>query len=57
VADNTPTAAFDIEMPACFYLGREYDLDQKAVLSDKYVLSCPVMHLSTALQPRIFRHF
>jgi hypothetical protein len=31
-------AAFDIDPPACFYLGREYDLDNKAVLPDKYVM-------------------
>src|SRR5260370_41816932 len=37
VAD-TPTAAFDIERPACFYLGREYDLDRKAVLPDSHVM-------------------
>jgi hypothetical protein len=36
VADATP--AFDIEKPDCFYLGREYDLQQKAVLPDKYVM-------------------
>jgi hypothetical protein len=36
VADNP--AAFDIEQPACFYLGREYDLDRKTVLPDKYVM-------------------
>ena len=30
--------AFDIEQPACFYLGREYDLDKKAVLPDKHVM-------------------
>jgi Helicase HerA, central domain len=40
VADtpSAPGAAFDIELPACFYLGREYDLDQKVVLPDKYVM-------------------
>src|SRR5579883_643108 len=43
VADNTLTAAptpeaFDIEQPACFYLGREYDLSTKTVLPDKYVM-------------------
>jgi hypothetical protein len=38
VADATPTAAFDIEKPDCFYLGREYDLQQKAVLPDRYVM-------------------
>jgi hypothetical protein len=37
VAD-TPTAAFDIEKPACFYLGREYDLERKAVLPDSHVM-------------------
>jgi hypothetical protein len=31
-------AAFDIEQPASFYLGREYDLDRRAVHADKYVL-------------------
>jgi hypothetical protein len=31
-------AAFDIDPPACFYLGREYDLGQRAVLPDKYVM-------------------
>ena len=37
---DTPAAPqpFDIEQPACFYLGREYDLDRKAVLPDKYVM-------------------
>src|SRR5206468_1136141 len=46
VADATPTAApaaephaaFDIEQPDCFYLGREYDLEKKAVLPDRYVM-------------------
>jgi hypothetical protein len=44
VADNPPTAApetpapFDIEQPACFYLGREYDLHTRNVLPDKYVM-------------------
>src|SRR5215472_9664151 len=48
VADNdlTPPAAaaapapapFDIEKPACFYLGREYDLGRHAVLPDNYVM-------------------
>jgi hypothetical protein len=36
VADATP--AFDIEKPDCFYLGREYDLEKKAVLPDRYVM-------------------
>ncbi len=31
-------AAFDIEQPACFYLGREYDLAAHAVQPDKYVM-------------------
>jgi hypothetical protein len=31
-------AAFDIDPPACFYLGREYDLNRRAVLPDKYVM-------------------
>ena len=31
-------APFDIEKPACFYLGREYDLDKKAVLPDRFVM-------------------
>jgi hypothetical protein len=30
--------AFDIEQPACFYLGREYDLAKREVLPDKYVM-------------------
>lgn len=30
--------AFDIEKPACFYLGREYDLGKREVLPDKYVM-------------------
>lgn len=44
MADTTPTAAvetpapFDIEQPACFYLGREYDLKTRTVLSDKHVM-------------------
>ena len=44
MADNTPTAApetpapFDIEQPACFYLGREYDLHARSVVPDKYVM-------------------
>jgi hypothetical protein len=37
VADATP-AAFDIEKPDCFYLGREYDLENRVVLPDKYVM-------------------
>jgi Helicase HerA, central domain len=37
VADATP-AAFDIEKPDCFYLGREYDLEKRVVLPDKYVM-------------------
>jgi hypothetical protein len=43
VADNTPSAPespppFDIEQPACFYLGREYDLSARTVRPDKYVM-------------------
>jgi hypothetical protein len=34
----TEPAAFDIDPPACFYLGREYDLDRRAVLADRYVM-------------------
>ena len=30
--------AFDIEKPDCFYLGREYDLEKRVVLPDKYVM-------------------
>jgi tRNA A-37 threonylcarbamoyl transferase component Bud32/tetratricopeptide (TPR) repeat protein len=37
-ADATPTAPFDIEQPGCFYLGREYDLERRAVLPDKFVM-------------------
>jgi hypothetical protein len=33
-----PSAPFDIEQPACFYLGREYDLNTRQVLPDKYVM-------------------
>ncbi len=38
MSDSAPAAAFDIDPPACFYLGREYDLAQRAVLPDKYVM-------------------
>ena len=46
MADNTPNtptepaapAPFDIEKPACFYLGREYDLTTKSVRPDGYVM-------------------
>jgi hypothetical protein len=44
VADNPAPAAaatppaFDIEQPACFYLGREYDLSTRSVRPDKYVM-------------------
>ncbi len=38
MADTTPTAAFDIEKPACFYLGREYDLGKRAVQPDKFIM-------------------
>jgi hypothetical protein len=37
VADPSATA-FDIEQPACFYLGREYDLPSRSVRPDKYVM-------------------
>jgi hypothetical protein len=30
--------AFDIDPPACFYLGREYDLEKKTVLPDRHVM-------------------
>jgi hypothetical protein len=36
-ATTTPTA-FDIEQPACFYLGREYDLNTRTARPDKYVM-------------------
>jgi Helicase HerA, central domain len=40
VTDNAtaPAVPYDIEQPACFYLGREYDLDEKIVRPDKYVM-------------------
>jgi hypothetical protein len=42
VADNDATpagpVAFDIEKPACFYLGREYDLTSRQVLPDRFVM-------------------
>ena len=43
MADNPPSpaadaGAFDIEKPACFYLGREYDLNARTVRADKYVM-------------------
>ncbi len=38
MADTPEAAAFDIEKPACFYLGREYDLAKKAVLPDSHVM-------------------
>jgi hypothetical protein len=44
LADQAPAAgaastpAFDIDPPACFYLGREYDLATKAAQPDKYVM-------------------
>lgn len=38
MADIPPTADFDIEQPACFYLGREYDLNARTVRPDKYVM-------------------
>ena len=31
-------APFDIEQPACFYLGREYDIATAQVLSDRHVM-------------------
>jgi hypothetical protein len=31
-------AAFNIDPPACFYLGREYDLAQHTVVPDKFVM-------------------
>ncbi len=31
-------APFDIEQPACFYLGREYDLASAQVLPDKHIM-------------------
>ena len=38
MADATPTAApLDSEQPTSFYLGREYDLEKKTVLPDKYI--------------------
>jgi hypothetical protein len=40
-ASATPPAApapFDIEQPACFYLGREYDLAAGQVLPDRHVM-------------------
>jgi hypothetical protein len=33
-----PKAAFDIDPPACFYLGREYDLEQHRVMPDRFVM-------------------
>ncbi len=33
-----PPAPFDIEQPACFYLGREYDIAAGQVLTDKHVM-------------------
>jgi hypothetical protein len=44
MAENIPadapktSAPFDIEQPACFYLGREYDLNARAVRPDKHVM-------------------
>ncbi len=34
----SPSAAFDIEKPACFYLGREYDLGTSSVRPDHFVM-------------------
>jgi hypothetical protein len=39
VADTpAPAEPFDIDPPACFYLGREYDLKSKQVQAEKYVM-------------------
>jgi hypothetical protein len=38
VAAPVAEAAFDIDPPACFYLGREYDLDRQQVIPDKFVM-------------------
>jgi hypothetical protein len=35
---GTAKAAFDIDPPACFYLGREYDLAQQKVIPDRFVM-------------------
>ena len=35
---SPPVPPFDIEQPACFYLGREYDLAAGQVLPDKHVM-------------------
>lgn len=35
---DAPAQPFDIDPPACFYLGREYDLKAKQVLPDKHVM-------------------
>jgi hypothetical protein len=37
-SEPAPPTAFDIEKPACFYLGREYDLDKRVVLPDSYIM-------------------
>ncbi len=36
--EGIATPPFDIEQPACFYLGREYDLASARVLPDKHVM-------------------
>ncbi len=40
MSETVPTtlSAEDIDKPACFFLGREYDLDKKAVLPDRPVM-------------------
>jgi hypothetical protein len=38
VADTPTAAPFDIEQPACFYLGREYDPAARAVRPDRPVM-------------------
>ena len=35
---DQPAANESIDRPACFYLGREYDLATKAVLPDKNIM-------------------
>ncbi len=35
---SAPAETFDIDPPACFYLGREYDLATKQVQPEKYVM-------------------
>jgi hypothetical protein len=38
VADSSPLSAEQIDKPACFYLGREYDLDTRQVKPDQPVM-------------------